>query len=61
MYTSSKLIDSLSQGIYTLQVKVVGRFVQDQDVWLSETEVCKHNPRFLTSRQILDLDGVGVS
>jgi hypothetical protein len=52
--------DGLGQGIDGLDVEVVGRFVEDDNVRGGEGEFGESDPRLLSAGQVLHGDGVGV-
>ena len=47
---SLKAVDGVSQGINGLHVQMVGRLIQEEEVWSAEGQPRKHNTTTLTVR-----------
>lgn len=50
-HTSLEQAECIRQGIHTLDIQVIGRFVKNKNVRIGQGQASKCNTRFLTSRQ----------
>ena len=52
-HTSFKVLEGFRERIHTLDIQVVGGFIENKDVGVGQRQARERNTRFLTSRQKL--------